>query len=103
MADIRHLVVLIMENRSFDHMLGYLASTGMDIDGLVGQSNASDDGSVVRGHHALGGDVVPAHQKASAANQIKGRPGPAKHPPFGPREHKLGTTACRPGGELFDE
>src|SRR3712207_301606 len=35
--EIRHLVVLMMENRSFDHMLGYLKADGRlasDVDGL---------------------------------------------------------------------
>ncbi len=36
LAKIDHIVVLMMENRSFDHMLGYLSLTGgrADIDGL---------------------------------------------------------------------
>jgi phospholipase C len=33
---IQHLVVLMLENRSFDHMLGYLRSPGYAIDGLTG-------------------------------------------------------------------
>ena len=34
---IKHIVVLMMENRSFDHMLGYLKLDGMaDVDGLTG-------------------------------------------------------------------
>jgi phospholipase C len=34
---IKHIVVLMMENRSFDHMLGYLQLKGMDdVDGLAG-------------------------------------------------------------------
>ena len=36
LAHIEHIVVLMMENRSFDHMLGYLSLEGgrADIDGL---------------------------------------------------------------------
>ena len=34
--EIEHLVVLMMENRSFDHMLGWLQEPGYDIDGLTG-------------------------------------------------------------------
>jgi phospholipase C len=34
---IRHLIVLMLEGRSFDHMLGYLKSVNADIDGLTGQ------------------------------------------------------------------
>jgi phospholipase C len=41
--DIQHIVVLMMENRSFDHMLGYLKKPGYDIDGLTGtESNPVD-------------------------------------------------------------
>lgn len=38
LANIDHIVVLMMENRSFDHMLGYLSKHGgrADIDGLHG-------------------------------------------------------------------
>ncbi len=38
LANIDHIVVLMMENRSFDHMLGYLSKHGgrADIDGLRG-------------------------------------------------------------------
>src|SRR6185295_8716201 len=36
LANIDHIVVLMMENRSFDHMLGYLSKDGgrVDVDGL---------------------------------------------------------------------
>jgi phospholipase C len=34
--EIEHLIVLMMENRSFDHMLGWLQQPGYDIDGLTG-------------------------------------------------------------------
>ncbi len=39
LSKIDHIVVLMMENRSFDHMLGYLKLTGVrpDIDGLTGK------------------------------------------------------------------
>jgi phospholipase C len=51
MDEIRHLVVLMLENRSFDHMLGYLQGAGMDVDGMTGQTNFTDDGRRVTGHH----------------------------------------------------
>jgi len=34
--DIRHVVVLMLENRSFDCMLGRLRPAGPDFDGLTG-------------------------------------------------------------------
>jgi phospholipase C len=43
---IKHVVVLMMENRSFDHMLGYLKANRSDIEGLTGREtnpvNSSD-------------------------------------------------------------
>ncbi len=35
-SNIKHIVVLMLENRSFDHMLGYTRSTDPRIDGLLG-------------------------------------------------------------------
>ena len=74
MADIRHLVVLMLENRSFDHMLGYLGSAGMDVDGRIGQSNAAEDGTIVRGHHLDNTRVRvrPHHSVEAVAAQING-------------------------------
>ncbi len=34
--EIEHVIVLMMENRAFDHMLGWLQGPGYDIDGLTG-------------------------------------------------------------------
>ncbi|HET7213068.1 MAG TPA: alkaline phosphatase family protein [Terriglobia bacterium] len=34
--EIEHVIVLMMENRSFDHMLGWLQAPGYDLDGLTG-------------------------------------------------------------------
>jgi len=36
---LKHVVVLMMENRSFDHMLGGLRSLSPAIDGLTGQES----------------------------------------------------------------
>jgi len=33
---IKHIVVLMMENRSFDQMLGFLQNEGLDVDGIAG-------------------------------------------------------------------
>jgi phospholipase C len=45
--NIEHIVVLMMENRSFDHMLGYLRSDGMpEVNGLTGQESNLDDQGV---------------------------------------------------------
>ncbi len=34
--NLKHIVVLMMENRSFDHMLGYAGSDNWRIEGLRG-------------------------------------------------------------------
>jgi phospholipase C len=45
---LRHVVVLMMENRSFDHMLGALKATHPKIDGLTGnESNPDTSGARV--------------------------------------------------------
>jgi phospholipase C len=46
LKQIKHIVVLMMENRSFDQMLGYLTQAGMpDVRGLTGdESNPDKDG-----------------------------------------------------------
>jgi phospholipase C len=44
-----HIVVLMMENRSFDHMLGYLSLDGRrDVDGLTGRETNSFEGVAYR-------------------------------------------------------
>ncbi len=58
-----HLVVLMLENRSFDHMLGFLKSAEYRVDGLTGaETNPSaDDGSDVRvsPDAVAAGDLTP--------------------------------------------
>lgn len=46
---IKHIVVLMLENRSFDHLLGWLQSDQYQIDGLDGsQSNRDSTGKPVK-------------------------------------------------------
>jgi phospholipase C len=46
---IEHLVVLMMENRSFDHMFGFLKAPDWPIDGLTGtETNPDINGAAVR-------------------------------------------------------
>jgi phospholipase C len=46
---LRHIVVLMMENRSFDHMLGSLTAVDPRIDGITGQlSNPDTTGALVK-------------------------------------------------------
>ncbi|MFZ0962877.1 MAG: alkaline phosphatase family protein [Terriglobia bacterium] len=46
LANIKHIVVLMMENRSFDHMMGFLKSLNPSIRGVLGNdcSNADPTG-----------------------------------------------------------
>src|SRR5690349_6899969 len=48
-----HIVVLMLENRSFDHILGYLSLGGGrgDIDGLRAQLSNEYDGRAYPVHH----------------------------------------------------
>ena len=66
---LKHIVVLMMENRSFDHMLGYLSLTGKrpDIDGLRPGFANSYQGRSYPIHHldttAL--DIDPDHSSSA--------------------------------------
>jgi phospholipase C len=47
--NLKHIVVLMMENRSFDHMLGFAALPSWQIDGLTGQEgNRDSTGEIAR-------------------------------------------------------
>jgi phospholipase C len=76
LAKIDHIVVLLMENRSFDHMLGYLALEGgrADVDGLTADMANIHAGKKYPVHH-LGTRKLtkaddPAHGGASVRRQI---------------------------------
>lgn len=45
--NLKHIVVLMMENRSFDHMLGSLKAVDPRIDGITEQMNNSDNAGAV--------------------------------------------------------
>ena len=53
LGKVDHIVVLMLENRSFDHMLGYLTLEGGrgDIDGLTGTESNSYQGTSYPVHH----------------------------------------------------
>ena len=60
MAEIKHFIVLMMENRSFDHMLGFLQSPAYPIDGLSGtesNDNAAGNAIVVNRRARYSGDL----------------------------------------------
>ena len=76
LGKIEHIVVVMLENRSFDHMLGYLSLVGgrTDIDGLRPGLVNEHDGRTYPIHHldttAL--DVDPDHSAAAIDRQIAG-------------------------------
>lgn len=60
--NIKHIVVLMMENRSFDHMLGFAGTDTWKITGLSGtEQNEASDGTVVRVSNDANyaGDLTP--------------------------------------------
>lgn len=84
MAEIKHIVVLMLENRSFDHLVGWLQSDRYQIDGLDGsQSNRDSTGEPVKvtNDASYSGDYDPdvAHDFLDVNEQIFG----TKTPPDG--------------------
>jgi phospholipase C len=86
LRSIKHIVVLMMENRSFDHMLGYLKKDGMpEVNGLDGDEvNLAPDGSRIAVHpfdadandvqrkgEALDKKLDPDHSKRGVAIQLQ--------------------------------
>src|SRR5207237_6588449 len=76
LTKIEHIVVLMLENRSFDHMLGYLSLEGgrTDVDGLKPGMSNSNAGKKYTIHHlqrtALTKPEDPCHGGACIAEQI---------------------------------
>jgi hypothetical protein len=75
---VEHIVVLMLENRSFDHMLGYLTLAGRgDVDGLHADFANDCDGSSYPVHHltqtAFTGEAEdPCHSGACVDQQLSG-------------------------------
>jgi len=79
--NLRHIVVLMMENRSFDHVLGFAQSPTWAIDGLVGgqvRSNKDSTGKEVpvSNDANYAGDLTPdpGHSGFDALTQFYGNP-----------------------------
>src|SRR3982751_646683 len=75
--NIQHLVVLMMENRSFDHAVGFLKSPTYKIDGLDGtETNPDTEGTVIRvssdAHYRGDLNPDPGHDFISVNEQIFG-------------------------------
>jgi phospholipase C len=64
-AQLKHIVVLMMENRSFDHLLGYMMAQDSRIDGVDGtQTNPDTTGA-----------MVPVQPSAEYQSQLQPDPG----------------------------
>ena len=78
-SNLKHIVVLMMENRSFDHMLGALKAVNPAIDGLTGtESNPDTTGALVKvaplAEYQSQLDPDPNHHFAAVNLQIFGDP-----------------------------
>lgn len=76
LANIDHIVVLMMENRSFDHMLGYLSKHGGrgDVDGLHGGEKNHYKGRDYPSFPLTGTVFLesPCHRNDCVVNQVNG-------------------------------
>lgn len=79
--NIKHMVVLMMENRSFDHMLGFAQSDTWSIDGIGGaKSNQDSQGSPVKPSNDavysgdFPGTLDPGHATFDVLTQLYGDP-----------------------------
>ena len=80
LSTVEHIVVLMMENRSFDHMLGYLSlEEGRSIDGLkAGMSNSYGGKKYPIKHlptKTMSNKEDPCHKGACVAEQLSGANG----------------------------
>ncbi|MGH3272301.1 MAG: alkaline phosphatase family protein, partial [Trebonia sp.] len=66
LAAVNHVVVLMLENRSFDNMLGKLYPKSAAFDGLSGSESNLD----------LGGQPVPVNNTPGTSPQTMGIPSP---------------------------
>ena len=86
-SPIEHVIVLMMENRSFDHMLGWLHESNAEIDGLDGSEwnslNSQDPTSPKIYVNKNGFDISPTdpnHDLNSTTEQIFGFYKPMNQP-----------------------
>jgi len=57
---VKHIVVLMMENRSFDQMLGFLQNEGLDVEGIAGaKPNFDKDGNEYKPFEWGPGETTP--------------------------------------------
>ena len=87
LSSIKHIVIVMMENRSFDHMLGYLSLDPFNRKDIDGQSldpdwlrrfTNFDEGRAIQPFHSLDPHTMPAafdppHERSNIAAQIDPR------------------------------
>lgn len=79
---IKTIVVLVMENRSFDHMLGYLNRRNPHIDGLSGSEfNMVNNRTIFVSDTAEFVDPDPGHSYQAISEQVFGLGMPFEDPP----------------------
>ena len=88
---IKHIVVLMLENRSFDHMLGFLQSDQYAIAGLQGDEMIPEDPTVhppvpvqvtATAHYLHDLDIDPGHDVPNVNVQLLSPIGRVKTPAF---------------------
>src|SRR5262245_47276286 len=82
---LKHIVVLMMENRSFDHMLGGLRAVDKNINGLTGQefnADTSNEPAKVQAKAEYQGqlDPDPDHHFPAVHKQLYNGGGPPATP-----------------------
>jgi phospholipase C len=102
LENIDTFVVLMLENRSFDHMLGYLSLSGSNANGLSNdlswlQNFTNDNAGKSYPIHRLGPDVTsisdPPHDRAPIAKQINSPCTPGGCPELGGFVQSYATSA----------
>ena len=87
LSSIKHIVIVMMENRSFDHMLGYLSldpfnrkevdGQSIDPDWLQRFTNFDNSQAIPPYHstdpHTMPDDFDPPHERSNIAAQIDPR------------------------------
>lgn len=71
-VDIQNVVVLMLENRSFDHMLGFLDHPNEEFPALSNESNPDRDGSAIRVSRSATATIAvsPGHEHHEVLKQL---------------------------------
>ncbi len=98
LKQLKHIVVVMMENRSFDHMLGYLGHTNDEVRGLQGEHfNVGPDG---RRHDSF--ELKPSEKKFQRAGEpLQKRLDPCHGPDCVATQLSEGSSG-RPNGGFVD-